>query len=240
MLPHSMKNCGHRNDMNKETHCLIVAGGSVETQLLADVYEGAYGYPVHPYVIGVDKGLEALEQLHIEPDLAIGDFDSASDGIRAKYKNPDAVLCGKSIVLQPEKDYTDTHVALLEAIKQKRKTALLLGATGTRMDHTFGNLGLLYTGKQQGLEVELLDTHNRISLLEHEKILCAKTSYGAYISLLPFSDTVKGITLKGFKYDVTCLSMKKGETIGISNELREEEGHITIGDGYLFLMETKD
>ena len=51
---------------------------------------------------------------------------------------------------------------------------------------------------------------------------------------------MKGITLKGFKYDVCDLSIHKGETIGISNELREEEGHIIIGDGYLFLMETKD
>lgn len=51
---------------------------------------------------------------------------------------------------------------------------------------------------------------------------------------------MKGITLKGFKYNANDLSIRKGETIGLSNELREEEGHITIGDGYLFLMETKD
>lgn len=43
-------------------YCLIVTGGSVDQNLLATVYEGAYGYPVHPYVIGVDKGLEMLEQ----------------------------------------------------------------------------------------------------------------------------------------------------------------------------------
>lgn len=74
-------------------YCLIVTGGSVDQNLLATVYEGAYGYPVHPYVIGVDKGLEMLEQLDIEPDLIIGDFDSANDGIRAKYvTSPDAVV----------------------------------------------------------------------------------------------------------------------------------------------------
>ena len=66
--------------------CLIVTGGSVDQGLLAAVYEGAYGYPVHPYVIGVDKGLEALEQSDIEPDLIIGDFDSARDGIRIRDK----------------------------------------------------------------------------------------------------------------------------------------------------------
>lgn len=221
--------------------CLIVSGGSVDQNLLAAVYEGAYGYPVHPYVIGVDKGLEALEQSNIEPDLIIGDFDSANDGIRAKYvTSPDAVARKNCIVLNPEKDFTDTHVAVLEAAKRGFTRALLLGATGTRLDHTLGNLELLYTCYQEGICAEILDSHNRISLIEKEKIVRAESLYGLYISLLPFSDCVKGITLKGFKYNAHDLSIKKGETIGISNELREEEGHITIGDGYLFLMETKD
>ena len=187
-------------------YCLIVTGGSVDQNLLATVYEGAYGYPVHPYVIGMDMGLEMLEQLDIEPDLIIGDFDSANDGIRAKYVT----------------------------------RALLLGATGTRLDHTLGNLGLLYTCCQEGIHAEILDLHNRISLIQKEKIVRAENLYGPYISLLPFSECVKGITLKGFKYNANDLSIRKGETIGLSNELREEEGHITIGDGYLFLMETKD
>lgn len=221
--------------------CLIVTGGSVDQGLLAAVYEGAYGYPVHPYVIGVDKGLEALEQLDIEPDLIIGDFDSANDGIRAKYvTSPDAVVRDRCIVLNPEKDFTDTHVAVLEAVKCGFTRVLLLGATGTRLDHTLGNLGLLYTCCQEGICAEILDPHNRISLIKEEKIVRAEKLYGPYISLLPFSECVKGITLKGFKYNAHDLSIKKGETIGISNELREEEGHITIGDGYLFLMETKD
>ena len=44
-------------------YCLIVTGGSVDQNLLATVYEGAYGYPVHPYVIGVDKGLENVRTI---------------------------------------------------------------------------------------------------------------------------------------------------------------------------------
>ena len=34
--------------------------------------------------------------------------------------------------------------------------------------------------------------------------------------------------------------MIKEYTIGISNELREEEGHIRVKEGYLLIMETKD
>ena len=50
-------------------YCLIVTGGSVDQNLLATVYEGAYGYPVHPYVIGVDKGLVKIVVLSIANGL---------------------------------------------------------------------------------------------------------------------------------------------------------------------------
>lgn len=164
-------------------YCLIVTGGSVDQNLLATVYEGAYGYPVHPYVIGVDKGLEMLEQLDIEPDLIIGDFDSANDGIRAKYvTSPDAVVREKCVVLNPEKDFTDTHVAVLEAAKRGFTRALLLGATGTRLDHTLGNLGLLFTCEQEGIHAEILDLHNRISLIQKRKdSSCRKSVWILYI-----------------------------------------------------------
>ena len=48
------------------------------------------------------------------------------------------------------------------------------------------------------------------------------------------------IYLSGFKYGLSNATITKDETIGISNELREEEGHIIVGKGYLLIMETKD
>lgn len=225
----------------EQAFCLIVTGGTVDRKLLLEVYHGAYGYPVQPYVIGVDKGLEGLKELNIKPDLVIGDFDSVESGIRASYiTSPDAVVRDNCVILNPEKDLTDTHAAVLEAEKMGFDRALIIGASGTRLDHTCANLGLLYTCLMHGIRAEILDCHNRIYLVEHRKIIRADNLYGPYISLLPFSDCVKGITLKGFQYDVENLLLRKGDTIGISNELREEEGHITVGDGYLYVMETKD
>ena len=55
----------------KNKYCLIVTGGSVDQDLLTAVYEGAYGYPVRPYVIGVDKGLEILQQLDIYNEIKV-------------------------------------------------------------------------------------------------------------------------------------------------------------------------
>lgn len=219
------------------TPCLIVTGGTVEPEWLRTILR----QNGKSFIIGVDKGLEILEQLNMEPDLAIGDFDSACNGVRAKYvTGPDAALRYDCIVLNPQKDYTDTHAAVAEAIRRGAGRIVLLGATGTRLDHTLANLELLFVCLKAGVQAELLDMHNRIRLIQREAVLYKKELYGPFVSLLPATETVRDITLKGFQYDVCNLSIRKGETIGISNELREEEGHITIGEGCLYIMETKD
>ncbi len=217
--------------------CLIVTGGTTEPELLQTVLQ----HIGKCFIIGVDKGLDILEQLNIKPNLVIGDFDSASNGIRAKYvTSPDAIVRDRCIVLQPEKDYTDTHVAVAEAIKRGASDIIMIGATGTRIDHTLANLELLFVCLKAGVHAEIIDMHNRITLIQHGTILHRDNMYGPFVSLLPATECVRDITLKGFKYDVSHLSIQKGETRGISNELREEEGHITIGDGCLYIMETKD
>ena len=43
-----------------------------------------------------------------------------------------------------------------------------------------------------------------------------------------------------FKYDVFDMTLTNDDTIGVSNELREEEGLISIKKGYLLVFETKD
>ena len=69
-----------------------------------------------------------------------------------------------------------------------------------------------------------------------------KESLGKYVSLLPLTDIVKGITLKGFKYPLENYNMESGKssTIGISNELVNEEGFIDFKEGILILIESRD
>lgn len=210
---------------------IIVTGGSVNPDLLRELlaqYKSAY-------VIGVDKGIEALESLEVKPDLAVGDFDSASENVRALYgHSPDAVI------LNPEKDFTDTHIAVLEALKRTSGHIVIVGATGTRIDHTAGNIALLKLCLMQGVEAVIVDETNRIRMIDRQFRIRKECQYGTYVSCIPFSDRVTGITIKGFRYNLEHATMIKEETIGISNEVREEEGLITVETGYLLVMETKD
>jgi thiamine pyrophosphokinase len=193
---------------------LIVTGGTVSEGLLKKVYTGK------EYVIGVDKGLEELDKAKITPKLVIGDFDSASYDTKKKYENSPNV-----VILNPMKDLTDTHAAVNKAMELKPENITILGATGSRIDHLLGNISVLLLPLKEGIDCFLLDEHNRVRLIEKSCTIKKSAS---------------GINLKGFLYglDNACLSL--GETIGISNELREEEGLITVEEGYLLVMETKD
>lgn len=221
----------HKDSDSKYNKILIVTGGSVcESILDKHIHSGEY-----QYVIGVDKGLEALRSLNISPNLAIGDFDSADASIRAIYENN-----SNAIILNPEKDYTDTHVAVEKALEKEPETIVLLGATGTRIDHVLGNLALLKLCLVKGVKLIIEDENNRIYMTDSKATVKKSEAYGKYVSLIPFSDKVTDINLKGFKYDLECATFVKEETLGVSNEIREEEGQISIGDGYLIILETKD
>jgi thiamine pyrophosphokinase len=61
-----------------------------------------------------------------------------------------------------------------------------------------------------------------------------------YISLIPYTEKVTGITLKGFKYPLEKETLRIGISRGISNELEEEEGLISIEEGILIVCISKD
>ena len=92
----------------------------------------------------------------------------------------------------------------------------------------------------QGVDAVIYDGNNKIRMIDSTLTLIKSRQYGKYVSLIPYSDIVTGVTLTGFVYNLQEATMIKEETRGISNEMREEECHITIKTGYLMIMETKD
>lgn len=92
--------------MNREI--LVVSGGYADLDFIRSIIDEK-----ERYIIGVDRGLETLEVLGIKADLAVGDFDSAPQHIKALYDED------HTFKFNQEKDYTDTHLAVLEALKQK-------------------------------------------------------------------------------------------------------------------------
>ena len=220
---------------DKKKDIIIVTGGVVDDILLLDIIESTSD---KPYIIGVDKGMEALERLQITADLIVGDFDSADESIKEKY-----AMDKRTILLNPIKDMTDTHVAVKKAVdyaESKNISIIIMGATGGRIDHLLGNIGLLKHCLLYDVKACIVDRQNKISMLDKDAVIKKKDLYGKFISLIPFTDMVEGVTLEGFKYNLSDGVLLKGDTLGISNELIKEEGRISIKSGILLLLETKD
>ncbi len=188
-------------------------------------------------VIAGDRGLEALYQLKIIPNHVVGDFDSVSPEILEFYKKQPKIIFH---TFNSEKDNTDTDIALKLAIQMKSSEITILGALGKRMDHALANIHILKDALGANIPCQILDEHNRIYLVNTEKTLEKDKVYGKYISLIPLTSTVEGLTLKGFKYPLNRYNLPIGTSLGISNEIIEDIAHIEMEKGILIVIESKD
>lgn len=211
---------------------LVITGGTFDFQMAKKYLSGRN----YQYVIAADGGVGYADKLGIKPNLILGDFDTLSRELLEKYQRAGVEI----LSFPPEKDYTDTHLAIEKAIEMKPDFLTILGATGTRLDHTLANLGLLTLTVEQGIKAEILDGHNRIQMMKESLVLKRKELWGKYISLVPYTEEVTGICLKGFRYPLKNAELTIGISRGISNELTEEEGSISIEKGLLFVIESCD
>ena len=63
---------------------------------------------------------------------------------------------------------------------------------------------------------------------------------GDLISLIPISTTVNGINTNGLEYPLTNATMTIGKSLGVSNVLEDIKANISIKDGYLLVIKSKD
>lgn len=210
---------------------LLICGGTLSAAFLKEIYAR---YP-EAEVYAVDGGLRVAEAAGVMPDYLVGDFDTAEDLLVSRYEKRCITLRHK-----PEKDATDTELAIDEALDRGAEKIILLGATGTRMDHTLANVHMLYRILKRGKKAWILDEHNRISL--HEKPFVCRHSemFGDYVSFLPFFGETTGVTLKGFKYPLSGKTLIAGISLGVSNEAKEEVMEVFFEKGYLLMIEARD
>jgi len=212
--------------MNKT---LIITGGKINEQFLVEEVKQNY-----ETIIAVDKGLETALKLNIKINHIIGDFDSVSKG--PGHCDTLGIRIHK---LNPEKDFTDTHMALKLAIELESTDISIIGWNGTRMDHVLGNVQIMKEALEQNVKCRLINETNEVQLI-NKKTIIEKDSNYQYLSLIPLTTRAKGITLKGLKYLLSDAEISTGETIGISNEIVKKTASIDIKEGILILIKSKD
>lgn len=140
----------------------------------------------------------------------------------------------------PEKDNTDTDIALKLAIELNSSNITIIGALGKRMDHALANIHILKYALEIGIPCQIVDDNNKIYLVKSHCNLYKNRIYGKYISLIPLTSRVEGITLKGFKYPLDNGEIEIGISLGVSNEIIEDVATIDLKSGILIVIESKD
>lgn len=207
---------------------LIFSGGNLDPTALSIINKD-------DYIIGVDRGAYFLCSHNTKMHLAIGDFDS----VTVEQAKQIRFVANEVIACDPvNKNETDTEMAFHFAMKLMPKEIFLFGVLGSRFDHSIANIHLLKTGLEAGVCCKIIDTTNEIQLIN--KTLTITKDNFTYISLLPLSNEVHGITLEGFLYPLNNASLKIGDSLGISNVLADKVGKVSITSGVLMIIKSKD
>lgn len=211
------------------SHIAIVAGGTISKEITEQIR-------ACDYIIGADRGALYLVQHQIIPDLALGDFDSVSDAERERIRESSRQYSDCDAI---DKNYTDTELAFNRALAMKPSQITMFGVTGTRLDHTMANIHLLRKAVDAGVMCRIIDNNN-IIMLTNSTVTLHTNNY-TYVSLLPLSLTVTGITLTGFKYPLYDATLHIGQSLGVSNEWDDvESATIQVKEGYLLILCSHD
>jgi len=213
---------------------LIISGGNIEVDFALKILKEKFDK-----IIAVDGGAKFCYEYQIFPTFLVGDFDTLEPQILNWYKENTKTEIRE---FQPEKDATDTQIAVELAISLGSTQITILGGTGSRMDHVLGNIQTMYLALQKGIKCQMLDPCNRIQLIQNDCKIRREEQYGDYFSLIPLTTEVSGVTLRGVKYplDHHCFTVLGSAGFGVSNEIVEEQAEILISDGVLILIEAKE
>ena len=172
-----------------------------------------------------DGGANICYELDLIPKEIYGDLDSIQNEVKEFYQEKNV----KFIKFQVEKDYTDSELVLNE-IQNKYDVIYCIAGLGGSIDHELTNINLLAKYK------------NLIFISENEKIFKVDSDYefnniiDTKVSFIIFSDEVKSLSLKGFKYNIENLDIKKGEARCISNIIVGNKANLSIKSGSLLCV----
>lgn len=182
-------------------------------------------------IIAADGGGLYLHEAGIVPDVLIGDFDSIPAEVLDFFRSQKKVaICSFS----REKDFTDMELAVETAVNRGADEICILSATGTRQDHSIGNILLLYSLYKRNVHGWLEDADNRIYLTQGRLEL--NRLDGWKVSLIPLSPKVSGVTTEGLQYPLKDDTLELGSCRGVSNEFVSDTAVVTIEKGLLLVI----
>lgn len=212
---------------NYKREAVVALNGSILAKV--EKYQNLFAYKKLTF-IAADGGALFLNKINIVPDVIIGDMDSLTTAQIENFKNKEV-----DIIKYPvQKDETDGELALNYCIENEFQKVFLIGSQGGRFDQQLANIFLLEYGfennisaviKEPGLEAGIINDYHIFNQLQEHRL-----------SLLPLSREVKGVTIKGCKYNVSDIDLLRYKTRGISNKILQNNAEVKIKKGLLLYI----
>jgi thiamine pyrophosphokinase len=202
--------------------CIILANGHPPLKPVFQYLKNA-GYST---LICADGGANTAMLYKLVPDYIIGDLDSISPKALNYFANKSRI-----IKIKRQND-TDVEKCLKFAIRKRFTEAILLGATGDRLDHSFCNLGIVLKFSNR---IRITVIHQKSLLKTYSGNVTIKTVPGEVISVYGIKE--KTIILShGLKYPLRNISLPFGERESTSNITISEEVKLKIKNGNVFVV----
>ncbi len=159
--------------------------------------------------IAADGGMTHAAALGLPVDLWVGDFDSASLELQARY--PDI----PRQTHPTDKDRTDGEIAVDAALAAGATDLVLVGALGGQTDHALGNLALLLSLAGRGIAAYATSGREEAYPMTPGRI-AIDLAPGSRLSIIAFSPLF-GLDVSGVRWPLDKADVKIGSTWTLSN-----------------------
>lgn len=180
------------------------------------------------FVIVADFGSKIVDVMGVKPNLAVGDFDTATAPVGDF----------EIIRLSSIKDCTDTQFACEEAVRRGFTEVLLLNVIGSRVDHTYANFMCLNYLFENGIKASIKNETTLAYIIDKPTVL-VESNY-KFLSLFSLFCDTHDLTLRGVKYPLTNYFLSVSAPLCISNEIIGCQASISFSSGKLLVIETND
>lgn len=209
--------------MGKEIKKCVIVSGAPESNL--EYYKN---YIDDCFIICADSGYLKCKKIGIKPDLIVGDFDSS----------PAPDIDCEIITLQVRKNDSDTFHCVKVAVSRKYNDITILGAIGSRVDHTYSNILSLNYCLENGVSARIVDGNNKI-IITDKSLSFYKDDY-EFFSLFALFGRVENLSISGAQYDLSNYTLEPDDQLTQSNGFKDSIVSISFTKGKLILIFSND
>jgi thiamine pyrophosphokinase len=181
-------------------------------------------------IICADGGARHALALGLQPNLIVGDMDSAEPDQLQKLKDANIPIK----LFSHDKNETDLELAINHALDLKPNQIMIVGALGGRLDQTLGNISLLTDLRLSTFDIRLDDGVEEIFVCRARTQVHGKS--GDLVSLIPWQGPVANVRTENLKWPLRSETLYPDKTRGISNEMLGGTASVSIGSGSLLVV----